>query len=427
MDEQMIKKNNMKLYPIYKMFAWDLLFYYAIIFLFQTQVKGLSPALVLLGDSFYAIFRVAFQIFCINIVDSFGKQKALLLGNILVSTSILILLLGNSFFTLIILVNIIQAIGFNFKASCEPAILSDSIPQSSSSSKLYSKIEGKGNSFYYIFDAISSASTGFLYVVNPYIPIIICFIFCLVSTIISLAFNEPIDDLKNKQKQKSVGFISYYKDILKTFKQIIRSSRLKALLIFSLCFWAILSVFTTLRSSILVDIGVPEQYFGIIVACYQVIASISSRKQQWFHNRFRNRALTFFAFVISLSFIFTGLLVVCNISYTVSLSIVLLTITLIGIIKGPYLTLIQKYFNSFSNHEVNTKIFAVKSLLENLGRLALSLFASFLLSITTTAYTYIIIGFMFFIIFIFLLNYMKTRVGLRPDKYPKEDLIFDEK
>lgn len=426
MDEQMIKKNNMKLYPIYKMFAWDLLFYYAITFLFQTQVKGLSPSLVLLGDSFYAIFRVIFQIFCINIVDSLGKQKALLLGNILVSTSILILLLGNSFFTLIILVNIIQAIGYNLKSSCEPAILSDSIPQSSSSSKLYSKIEGKGNSLYYIFDAISSATTGFLYVINPYIPIIICFVFCLISTILSLAFNEPISELKSIQKQKSVGFISYYRDILITFKQIIKSNRLKSLLIFSLCFWAILSVFTTLRSSILVDIGVPEQYFGIIVACYQVIASISSRKQQWFHNKLRNKALTYFAFVISLSFIFTGLLVVCNISYTVSLSITLLTIILIGIIKGPYLTLIQRYFNSFSNHEVNTKIFAVKSLLENLGRLALSFFASFLLSITTTSYTFIIIGFMFFIIFIFLLNYMKTRVGLKPDKYPKEDLIFSD-
>ena len=29
-----IKKNNARLYPIYKMFSWDLLFYYAISFIF---------------------------------------------------------------------------------------------------------------------------------------------------------------------------------------------------------------------------------------------------------------------------------------------------------------------------------------------------------------------------------------------------------
>ena len=52
------KKNlNMKLFPIYKMFAWDLLFYYAISFLFLTNVKSLSASEVVLVDvSFYTFF-----------------------------------------------------------------------------------------------------------------------------------------------------------------------------------------------------------------------------------------------------------------------------------------------------------------------------------------------------------------------------------
>ncbi len=426
MNEQMIRKNNMRIYPIYKMFAWDLVFYYAITFLFQTQVKGLSPSVVLLGDSFYAIFRTVFQLFCIKIVDSLGKQKSLLLGNILVSVSILILILGNGFFCLIILLNIIQSIGYNLKSLCEPTILSDSIPKSSSSAKIYSKIDGKGSSFYYIFDAISSVTTGFLYVINPYIPIILCFAFCLISTILSLAFNEPNSD-KEIKKDNSLGFIAYNKDLFNVFKQISKSNRLKSLLIFSMFFWAILSVFSTLRSSILVDIGVPEQYFGIILACMQIISSISASKQQWFQNKLKNRTLSWFSIGISLSFMFAGLIVVCNISYTVSIITTLLAIIVIGIIKGPYHTLVQRYFNSFTNHDVNSKIFAVKSLVENLGRLLLSFFASFLLSITTTAYTFIFIGFLFFIIFIFLLNYMKTRIGLKPDEYTKEDLVFVNK
>lgn len=423
MNEQMIRKNNMRIFPIYKMFAWDLLFYYAIIFLFLTQVKGFSASEILLADSIYAIFRVVFQIPCVNIVDLLKKQKSLLLGNLLVSIGMILLIVGNGLPCLIFLY-LIQAIGYNLKGICEPTILSDSIPESSSSSKIYSKIDGKGSSFYYMFNAISFFATGFLYVVNPYIPMILCLVCCLISTIISLAFNEPTTS--SVQAKKSVGFIEYYKDILCTSKKIIKSKRLKSLLIISLIFWGILSVSTTLRSSILVDIGVPEQYFGIIVGIMQIVSSITALKQDWFHKKFRNRLLSWFSLSMATSFILTGLLVVCNINFTVSLISVLFTIMLLGIVKGPYPTLIQKYLNSFSNPNVNTQIFAIKSLVENLGRILLSLLASFLLSITTTSYAFIIIGCILFIIFIFLLDYMKTKVGLKPEEYPEEDLVFSD-
>lgn len=422
MNEQKIRKNNMRIFPIYKMFAWDLLFHYAIIFLFLTQVKGFTASQILFVESLYAIFRVAFQIFCVNIVDRIGKQKSLLLGNALVSISILLLTLGNTM-TLLIFLHFIQAIGYNLKGLCEPTLLSDSVPKSSFSSKIYSKIDSKGSSFYYIFDALSSATTGFLYVINPYIPMIMCFVCCLNSTVISLAFDEPNSNTKEKDN-KSSGFISYYKDIFNDFKHITKSNRLKSLLLFSLCFYGLLSTFGTLRSSILVDIGLPEQYFGIILAVMQIISSISARKQHWFHNTLKNRALTWFSLSIASFFILTGLLVTCNISFIVSLVSSLLVIILVGIIKGPYYTLIQKYLNSFSNPDVNTKIFAVNSLLENLGRVLISFFASFLLSITTTSYAFIIIGAIFFVIFIFLLNYMKSKVGLKPEEYSKEDLVF---
>jgi len=419
MKEQMIKENNMKLYPKYKMFAWDLLFYYAIFYLFLTQVKGISPSQVLLIDSFYGIFRIIFQIPCVSIVDYFGKQKSLLIGNIFLSISILLLILGNSI-SILIFLHLIQAIGYNLKSICEPTILADSIPKTSSYSKIYSKIDGKGSSYYYIFNAISSIATGFLYIINPYLPIIMCFIICIISTIISLSFNEPVIETTSKNDSST----SYYKDLTFTFKQIIKSNRIKCLLIFSLFFRGILYLFITLRSSLLVDISIPEQYFGIIIAVVQVFASISAIKQNWFHKTLKNKALSYFSLSITSAFIITGLLIICNISSMVSLIVSLTTIILVGFVKAPYFTLMQKYLNNFSNPNVNTKIFAINTLLENLGRVFLSLFGSFLLGFTTTPYALIIIGCLFFIIFVFLLDYMKTKVGLRPEEYPKEDLLF---
>lgn len=274
-----------------------------------------------------------------------------------------------------------------------------------------------------MFDAISAATTGFLYVLNPYIPLILCFICCLISTILSLAFTEPISN-SEAEENKPIGFIAYYKDTFITFKQILKSNRLKSLLIFSSLFFAMLCVFGTLRSSILVDIKVPEQYFGIVLAFAQITASLSSRKQQWFHNKLKNRALTWFSLSLCIGFILTGLLVVCDISFGLSLAVVLSIILLHSIVRGPYFTLSERYFNSFSNPEVNAKIFAIKQLLESIGRFTLSLFASYLLSVTTTSYAFIIIGAISFVVFIFLLNYMKSKVGLKPEEYPKEDLVF---
>lgn len=422
MDEQMIRKNNMKIFPLYKAFAWDLLFYYAIIFLFLTQVKGFSASDVFLIDAFYAIFRVVFQMLCVKIVDTFGKQKSLLLGNLFVTFSLLILIISNGFFWQIIL-NIIQAMGFNLKSLCEPTMLSDSIPQYSNSQKIYAKIDGKGNSLYYVFDAISAFVTGFLYVINPYIPIIFCLVFSLISTFISLAFNEPISNVK-PTKPKYNSFKSYYNDMFITLRKILKSKRLKSLLLFSLLFTSLLSLFPTLRSSILIDIQLPEQYFGIVLALMQIFSSISARCQHWFHSIFKNRLLTWFSLSMTSALILTGILVVCNINFAISLTACIITILLFGIIKGPYYTLIQKYFNSFSNSKVNTKIFALKSLLDNLFRVIISYFAAFILSITNTAYVFIILGTIFLLIFIYLLNYMKKHVGLKPSQYPKEDLVF---
>ena len=50
------RKLNMKLYPIYRMLAADVLFFNAIKVLFLTQVKGISNAEVVLMETIYAFF-----------------------------------------------------------------------------------------------------------------------------------------------------------------------------------------------------------------------------------------------------------------------------------------------------------------------------------------------------------------------------------
>ncbi|MCI8700339.1 MAG: hypothetical protein HFJ47_03235 [Clostridia bacterium] len=88
-----IKRKNAKLYPIYKMFAWDLLFFYSIEFLFYTITKKLTASEVLIINGFYLLFRILMQIPAVAITDFFGKRKSIILGNILITLYILILII----------------------------------------------------------------------------------------------------------------------------------------------------------------------------------------------------------------------------------------------------------------------------------------------------------------------------------------------
>ena len=57
-EETKAKKQNAKIFPIYKMFSWDLLFFYSTQYLFFTMTKGLTPGKILKVDAFYPLFII---------------------------------------------------------------------------------------------------------------------------------------------------------------------------------------------------------------------------------------------------------------------------------------------------------------------------------------------------------------------------------
>jgi len=256
---------NMKLFSIYKMCAWDLLFFYAIQFLFFTQIKGISAASVLFADSFYPIFKFIFQVPCLGLVNKLKIKNSLILGNILVSLGILSYIIINGMSSIIVS-NFLQAIGYNLKGTVETDLLYSSIPKTDERGKTFSKIDGKSSSYYYYFDAVTSIVSGFLFIVNGYLPIVLCFLMSILSIIISLKFYSPDENIEVKDKPKDKRLKNKLNIFQNSIKFIFGSKRLRSLLIFSALFHGLISVSSTLRSSILVDINVPEQYFGIISA-----------------------------------------------------------------------------------------------------------------------------------------------------------------
>ena len=183
-----IRRNNAKLYPIYKMFSWDLLFFYSIEFLFYTITKKVTVSEVLIINGFYLLFRNLMQIPAVTIIDFLGKRKSIILGNVMLIIYALALIFIPGAIGVVI-ADLVFALGYDIKTIAEANILYDSV-STKGGEGLYSKIDAKGGSWYYILDGIASLTAGYLFVFNNYLPIIICLVFITISTILSFGFNE---------------------------------------------------------------------------------------------------------------------------------------------------------------------------------------------------------------------------------------------
>lgn len=412
------EEQNMRIYPIYKMLSWDLLFYYSINFIFLTQVKGFSASSVLLSEAFYPIFKIISQLPLSALVEKIGKRNSLILANSINALSILSYIIASNL-GFIFLGQFFSAVAFNIKGIVETNLLYDSLPKDGKRGHAFSKIDGKGIAWYYYADAITSVASGFLYVINGYLPLILCLICCMISTMLVFKFNDV-----KKSEQESVNIKQYVKELRCSLKYMLQSSRLKCLFAFGATFAALLGVLISLRSGTFEQIGVPEQYFGVIFAALGIISGITAKNQHRIHNRFTNKTLAVISIPTTISCILVGFCVLGNLNFNATL-VILITLFLIQFIaKGAFYTLIKRYLNNFTNSAMRNKITSAYNLIESIVRSGVALIASWLLKITTASNAMLVIGCILTIIIVLLLDKMRSKVGLKPEEYSKKEIEF---
>lgn len=415
------KKKNARLYPIYKMFSWDLLFYYAISFIFLVETKGFSIAEVMFTDALFPLFKMLLNIPAITIIDKFGKRKSLLLANVMLAIYLILLMFCNGLLNLI-LVYIVMAFAFTIKAITESNILYESVTNKNGKG-MFRKIEEKGVRNYFLLDGITSLSTGFLFVVNGYLPMIVSLMFSVIAIALTTCFKE-IENLKESNNQVSLKqrTVEYKEELTTTFKLIFKSHRLQAIMLFTLFFDGLIYTSYTLRESMLTELGVLPEYFAIIVSSLTIISGIFASLQEKIHNKFRNRALTFIVSIYVPTFVIIGIISVLNISWTIKLMLILAMYIIQYAMQSPYFTLSNVYIKNFTSSKIRTKISSTFDFIKSVSQIFIALLASYLLTVTTVENNFIIIGLLFLIIMFIILWYMKTKFGLKPEEYRKEDI-----
>ena len=412
-----IRRNNAKLYPIYKMFSWDLLFFYSIEFLFYTITKKLTASEVLIINGFYLFFRISMQIPAVAITDFLGKRKSIILGNIMLIFFVLALMFIPGAISIII-ADLIFSLGYDIKTIAESNLLYDSVATKGGDG-LYSKLDAKGGSWYYILDGIASLTAGYLFVMNNYLPLIICLIFLIISTILSFGFRDIYDIKKDENKNAGlIGTLKEYKqDLKQSFKFVLTSKRMRSFMLFQIVFYSLIEIIDTYNSDLLINIGIPEEQFSMIFAVLTLIGGISLSLKRPIEKKFKNRTLAF----ISLMYIGACIVIGTISSLLEGGNIIPIILTMCAMQKistSIWYILEAKYLKNFTKEEMRNKITFIY---EFIG----GILGGLLLKVLIVENAFLVIGLLALASMTIVLDYMRTRFGLKPEEYTKEDLEFE--
>jgi len=418
------RRINAMLYPIYKMFSWDLLCFYSVEFLFYTITKGISASQVLTLTSLYILSKVIFQIPAVAISDYFGKRRSMILGNgLLVIYQLLLIFAPN--FSWMVLANVFCAFGYDLKLIAEGNLLYDSV-STKGGDGIYTKLDSKGASGYYILNTILSVIAGYLFVVNNYIPMCICLFFLILSFVLSFKFKDIYSVDENEDKESFAEFFKGYKnDIVDSFKFIKKSNRMKSYLIFAAAFYGLIKIFNTYKSDLLTDMMVTEEQFSMIYAVLSLIAAISVTYSKKIQRKLKNKTLTFLSISYVFSIIFVGTIAL-SMSNNIALPFILIFYAIIRICDSQWFVTEYTYLRNFTTPESRSKISFTFELITCLGASIISFIGAMVLEYLSVRYAIILSGLLFLAIMVVILDYMRTRIGLKPTQYTKEDLEFIE-
>lgn len=418
------RRKNAMLYPIYKMFSWDLLSFYSIEFLFYTITKQITASQVLILTSFYIIFKVIFQIPAVAISDYFGKKKTIIIGNGLLIFYMLILMLAPDFKWLVI-ANIFCGFGYDLKVIAEGNLLYDSVATRGGDG-IYTKLDSKGASGYYILNTVLSVISGYLFVINNYIPSFICLFFLILSFILSFKFND-IYTVKNNENNESFSkFLKNYKnDIVASFGFIKKSNRMKSYLLFAALFYGIIKTFNTYKNDLLTDMMVTEEQFSMIYAILSLIAALTITYSKKIQMKFKNKTLTLLSisYIFSIVFIGGAALIMPN---NIALPFILILYAIIRICDSQWFVTEYTYLRNFTTPKSRSKITFTFELIMCLGASVISFIGAIVLNYFSIRYTILLTGLIFLVVMLLVLDYMRTRIGLKPSQYKKEDIEFTE-
>lgn len=414
-------EKNIKLFPYYKMFSYDVLFFYAVSTLYLIQIKGFTIAQIGLISSFYYLFCAITQVPASVICDKLGLKKAILMGNILLITYFIGLIVFPNYYFLIAC-EFLDALGFALKGCSEPPFLYSSLKKIGRENE-QSNVEGRGDFLYFILEGFACVLSGYLFSINSYLPIVMSITCLVISTFICYLF-KPIP------RNKSIASAEeYIKELKLGFKFIFKSTRLRALLIFSFSFVGIVYTAVFLHKAYLNELKASSQIFGYIYAGMAISSALGAIFQKKIENKLRNKTLSITALIFIITIIFTGIFLFMPLPQNTLIILGSIFFLTQAFLKGNFWITITVYLSRYTTNSIRPKILSIYNLVRDSGAFILLSTITLFVNNISLPLCFVLVGVVFFIIIILIASYMDSRVGLNPSTYSckdRFDLLVEE-
>lgn len=188
-----------KIYPLFYGLSSDLIFFIAINTLFLTQVKDLTSSEINFMTTIGVLVSLFFYLFSHKIIKRIGNLTSIKLGTLLILIASILFTISKHLL-LFIIAEILYEVSFVFK-SVDTVVLNNNLIYEHQSDK-FVKIKSKATTIYSIATLITSLLAGFLFSINPYIPMIICIIICLNNFVMAHFIYEIKEDNSKSIKNK---------------------------------------------------------------------------------------------------------------------------------------------------------------------------------------------------------------------------------
>lgn len=347
MDAVDYKKLNRSIgiYPIFYGLTSDLIFWIAINTLFLTTVKHLSASEINSIEAISTIIGIFFQFILIKIVRKIGNLKSVRLGTVLLFFSALLNTISTKYIGFLF-AELCYVIGFVFKGM-DNVILIKNLKYLNRSDD-YIKYQTRGSTIYSLVTLVISLVSGFMFNINPYIPMIICLIVCLFNIILThFIYEIPIEDKVNENE---------FKTNIKNF-----SKKLILIIIFYGLFYAMIScgqknskIFIQFDLQNLFRIEKVTIYMSVFIFISRISRLVSNLIFMKVYNKLKNKMI--FALELCLVFAFSTLLIGHFIGNTYGIYIMALGFFTFLFIRDPSDNYIRKVLFENSNEKVHDKI-----------------------------------------------------------------------
>ena len=198
---------------------------------------------------------------------------------------------------------------------------------------------------------------------------------------------------------------------------------MRSLILFNMVFYGFISLISVYKRDLLVELGVPEEQFSIILAALTLIGGLSISLKDSIEKKFKNRTLTFISLISIVSCLMIGVITKNSMS-KLAIPAIIVLLAVVKCCESIWYIFETKYVKNFTTEDTSNKITFAYEFIGGAAAGIVSVLGGILLDHVNIAYGFIIASLVALMFMVLALDYMRKRFGLKPEQYSKEDIEF---